>query len=40
MAFAIALSIGVPAGILSAVFRNRPLDYVANFIGLAGLSTP
>jgi peptide/nickel transport system permease protein len=40
MAFVIALSIGVPMGILSAVFRNRPLDYVANFIGLAGLSTP
>ena len=40
MAFVIAMSIGVPAGILSAVFRNRPLDYVANFVGLAGLSTP
>ncbi len=40
MAFVIALSIGVPMGILSAVFRNRPLDYVANFVGLAGLSTP
>ena len=40
MAFAIALVIGVPAGILSAVFRNRALDYVANFIGLAGLSIP
>ena len=40
MAFLIALAIGVPAGILSAVYRNRALDYVANFIGLAGLSTP
>ena len=40
MAFVIAMSIGVPAGILSAVYRNRPLDYVANFVGLAGLSTP
>ena len=40
MAFVIALVIGVPMGILSAVFRNRPLDYVANFVGLAGLSTP
>ena len=40
MAFAIALLIGVPMGILSAVFRNRALDYVANFVGLAGLSTP
>ena len=40
MAFVIALCIGVPMGILSAVFRNRPLDYIANFVGLAGLSTP
>ena len=40
MAFVIALCIGVPAGILSATYRNRPLDYIANLIGLAGLSTP
>ncbi len=40
MAFLIALLIGVPAGILSAANRNKPLDYVANLIGLAGLSTP
>ncbi len=40
MAFVIAMCIGVPAGILSATYRNRPLDYVANLIGLAGLSTP
>ena len=40
MAFLIALTIGVPMGILSAVYRNRGLDYVANLIGLAGLSIP
>ena len=40
MAFAIAVLIGIPAGIIAAVYRNRPLDYVANAIGLAGLSTP
>ena len=40
MAFLIALCIGVPMGVLSAVYRNRLLDYVANFVGLAGLSTP
>jgi len=40
MAFLIALLIGIPAGILSAAQRNRPLDYVANLVGLAGLSTP
>lgn len=40
MAFVIALCIGVPAGILSAVKRNTAWDYAANLIGLAGLSTP
>ena len=40
MAFLIAMSIGVPMGILSAVYRNKPLDYIANLVGLAGLSTP
>jgi peptide/nickel transport system permease protein len=40
MAFVIAVSIGVPMGILSAVKKNTFWDYVANGIGLAGLSTP
>jgi len=40
MAFAFAVLIGVPAGIVAAVYRNRWLDYVANAVGLAGLSTP
>ena len=40
MAFVIGLGIGVPMGILSAVKRNSFLDYVANGVGLAGLSTP
>ena len=40
MAFIIAVVIGVPAGIVAAVDRNRFWDYVANAIGLAGLSTP
>jgi len=40
MAFVIALAIGLPAGVLAAVKRNRVWDYVANVIGLAGLSTP
>ena len=40
MAFLIALCIGLPAGILSAVKRNTGWDYAANLIGLAGLSTP
>ncbi|WP_428492091.1 ABC transporter permease [Rhodopila sp.] len=40
MAFVIAVLIGVPTGVLAAVKRNGPLDYLANAIGLAGLSTP
>src|SRR5580698_7587329 len=40
MAFAFAVAIGVPAGIVAAVERNRFWDYLANAIGLAGLSTP
>ena len=40
MAFGIALLVGVPTGIAAAVYRNRPLDYAANLVGLAGLSTP
>ena len=40
MAFAIACAIGIPAGVVAAIFRNRVLDYLASSIGLAGLSTP
>jgi peptide/nickel transport system permease protein len=40
MAFAIAVLIGVPAGVIAAVQRNRFWDYLANAVGLAGLSTP
>ncbi len=40
MAFVIAVAIGVPMGVIAAVHRNRFWDYVANAIGLAGLSTP
>jgi peptide/nickel transport system permease protein len=40
MAFLIAVAIGVPAGIVAAVKRNTAWDYLANGIGLAGLSTP
>jgi peptide/nickel transport system permease protein len=40
MAFAIALLIGVPAGVLAAVKRNSVWDYLATAIGLAGLSLP
>jgi peptide/nickel transport system permease protein len=39
-AMAISLSIGVPAGIVSAVKRGTRWDYAANAIALAGISTP
>jgi peptide/nickel transport system permease protein len=40
MAFVIAVVIGVPLGVISAVKQNTFWDYLANAIGLAGLSTP
>jgi peptide/nickel transport system permease protein len=40
MAFVVALVIGVPAGIVSAVRRNTGWDYAANAVALWGLSTP
>ena len=40
LAFAIALVIGIPAGIVSAVGRGTPWDYAANVFALWGLSTP
>ena len=40
MAFAFALLIGVPAGVLSATKRGTAWDHAANLIGLGGLSTP
>jgi len=36
----IALAIGIPAGILSAVKRDSAWDYLANVFALWGLSTP
>jgi peptide/nickel transport system permease protein len=40
MAFIIAVAIGIPAGVIAAVKRNSFWDYLANAVGLAGLSTP
>ena len=40
MAFIIAIIIGVPAGVVAAVKRNTTWDWIANAVGLAGLSTP
>jgi len=40
MAIVIAFSIGVPAGIISAVKRGTVWDYAANIFSLWGISTP
>ncbi len=40
MAFIIAVAIGVPTGVLAAVRPNSVWDYLANAVGLAGLSIP
>jgi len=40
MAMVIAMLIGIPAGILSAVKKGTATDYVANVIALSGLSIP
>ncbi len=40
MAFVIAVVIGVPLGILSAVRKDRPADWMANGAALFGISMP
>ena len=40
MAMIVAMLIGVPAGILSAVKKGTVVDYTANVIALSGLSIP
>ncbi len=40
LAMLIALSIGIPAGIISAVAKDTVWDYCANIFALWGLSTP
>jgi ABC-type dipeptide/oligopeptide/nickel transport system permease component len=36
----IAAAVGIPLGILGAVRHNRPLDYLATFVSVFGISTP
>ncbi|MBN2471021.1 MAG: ABC transporter permease [Anaerolineae bacterium] len=36
----IALLFGVPLGIVSAVWRNKPIDFIARVISLIGVSAP
>jgi peptide/nickel transport system permease protein len=40
LAMAIALTIGIPAGIVSAIGKDTVWDYAANMVALWGLSTP
>ena len=40
IALVFSVLLGVPAGVVSAVQRNRPIDYVLRVISLAGLSMP
>jgi peptide/nickel transport system permease protein len=40
LSIVVALAIGIPAGIISAVKRNTAWDYSANVVALWGLSTP
>ncbi|HEU5300418.1 MAG TPA: ABC transporter permease [bacterium] len=39
-AWLVALLLGIPAGILSAVYRDRPFDHLARLGALAGASLP
>jgi peptide/nickel transport system permease protein len=40
MAILIAICIGIPMGIVSAVKKETPLDYAANVVALSGISVP
>jgi peptide/nickel transport system permease protein len=40
LAMIVALAIGIPAGIISAVKKGTAVDYTANVIALSGLSIP
>ncbi|MDQ2654515.1 MAG: ABC transporter permease [Chloroflexota bacterium] len=40
VSFVIAVSIALPAGIIAALQRNRPVDYIASFIAFIGVSMP
>ncbi|HUF87669.1 MAG TPA: ABC transporter permease [Thermohalobaculum sp.] len=40
MAIVIAILIGIPTGVISAVKKGTPVDYIANVVALSGLSIP
>jgi peptide/nickel transport system permease protein len=40
VAIVIGTGLGIPAGVLSAMYRGSPLDHIVRFAGLLGYSTP
>jgi peptide/nickel transport system permease protein len=40
MAIVISLMVGLPIGVMSAMRRNTPVDYVGRFVAIIGLSVP
>ncbi len=40
VAWILAVLIGVPAGIVSAVYRGKPIDYVATVLSIGGVAIP
>jgi peptide/nickel transport system permease protein len=40
MSMVFALGIGIPAGIIAAVYKNSVFDWLANFVALSGMSIP
>ncbi len=40
VSFLIAIAIAIPAGIIAALRRNRPVDYLASIIAFIGVSMP
>jgi peptide/nickel transport system permease protein len=40
MSMILALGIGIPAGIIAAVYKNSVFDWLANFVALSGMSIP
>jgi len=39
-AFILAIAIGIPLGVVSALRRNKPTDHFSRFVALGGVSTP
>jgi peptide/nickel transport system permease protein len=40
VAWVLAIVIGVPAGIVSAVYRGKPVDFIATIFSIAGVAIP